>query len=160
MTLRNTLFRRGLAGFVCAVALAGAGSALASSIDAAAAQAAIDQRVMGMKDARSAMATLRRMVKGQEAFDRPTALAAVQVLKEELVKMPEEFPPGSKALPSDAKPEVWTDWAGFLKAVDETKAAVDKLKADATAAADVKGIQSGYQSLDKACEGCHDKYRK
>lgn len=160
MTLRNTLFRRGLAGVVCTMALAGAGAALASSIDEAAAKAAIDQRVMGMKDARSAMTTLRRMVKGQEGYEQKTAIAAVQILIDELVKMPEEFPPGSKALPSDAKPEVWTDWTGFLKALDETKGAADRLMANARTGNDVTAIQAGYRDLDKACEGCHDKYRK
>lgn len=156
---KKPFFRLAAAGLFT-LALPFAGEATANNIDAAAAQAAIDKRVMGMKDARSAMATVRRMVRGQEAFDRATVLAALQLVQEELVKMPEEFPPGSKALPSDAKPEVWTDWAGFLKAVDENKAAVDKLKAEASAATDVKAIQSGYQSLEKACDGCHDKYRK
>lgn len=123
-------------------------------------KAAVEKRVLDMKDVRGSMALLRRMVKGQAEFEQKSAAEAVETVIIVLKDMPNEFPPGSAALPSDAKPEVWTDWPGFMKAWEKTRDAANSLKSSAGKATRSADLKEGYEGLDNACEACHVKYRK
>jgi cytochrome c556 len=60
---------------------------------------------------------------------------------------------------TDAKPEIWSDWAGFEKAIADFDAAANTL-ADAAASGDGAAIGPAVKGLGKSCGGCHDSYRK
>jgi cytochrome c556 len=61
--------------------------------------------------------------------------------------------------PNDAKPEIWEDRAGFEKAIAAFQTEADAFAATAEGG-DMKKIGAGMQSLGKACNSCHDTYRK
>jgi cytochrome c556 len=61
--------------------------------------------------------------------------------------------------PNDAKPEIWTDWKGFETAIANMQREADAL-ASAASAGDPAKVGAGVQALGKACNGCHETYRK
>lgn len=68
------------------------------------------------------------------------------------------FPAGTNVAPSKAKPEVWTDRAGFEAAAADYAAAADKLVALAQAN-DKAGFAAQWTETRNACQACHDKFR-
>lgn len=76
-------------------------------------------------------------------------------------QMSDWFPQGSgpeSRVKTDAKPEIWSDPAGFEKALKNFQAEAPKLQQLATAN-DVGGIKAQVGKLGGACKGCHDNYR-
>jgi cytochrome c556 len=57
-----------------------------------------------------------------------------------------------------AKPEVWSDRAGFEKAAATLVSAAEKL-AEVAKADDKAGFATAYAALGQACGGCHRTYR-
>jgi cytochrome c556 len=72
--------------------------------------------------------------------------------------LPAMFNPATRAVPSRAKPEVFSDRAGFLASAkafqDSTKALVAATKAD-----DKEALNAALVSTRAACKGCHDTYQ-
>jgi cytochrome c556 len=58
-----------------------------------------------------------------------------------------------------AKPEVWTDAAGFHDAVNAEVMAVDALES-AVAGGDKDATMKAVKAVGKSCGDCHDKFRK
>ena len=72
--------------------------------------------------------------------------------------MPTLFADSTKTLPSRAKPNVWTDRAGFqAKAADFAGAA--KALAAAAAADDKAAFDTALASVGASCKGCHDSFQ-
>jgi cytochrome c556 len=76
--------------------------------------------------------------------------------------LPTLFPagtgPGAVSVPTHARPEIWTDRANFEKAAANYAAAADKLR-DIAQTDDATGFAAQLETLDKACDACHDKYK-
>jgi cytochrome c556 len=74
-------------------------------------------------------------------------------------QIPTGFPPGSeKGHDTKAKPEVWSDNAGFVKDAKDTADAANKL-AELLKAGDADGGMAQLKVLDRACVACHRSYR-
>ena len=96
--------------------------------------------------------------------DQAKALAAANDLGETMKKIPDIFPPGTGGPDPEGrfttKPEIWSDWKGFLATRD---AAADKVAALATAVkgGDKAAIQTAFGTMGKeGCGACHSKYRE
>ncbi len=81
--------------------------------------------------------------------------AALQQLSKGLLVL---FPQGSGGGKSRAKPEIWSDWAGFQKAVANFQAAAPGL-VPAAKSGDAGKIKAATGAVGKACGGCHKPYR-
>jgi cytochrome c556 len=57
-----------------------------------------------------------------------------------------------------AKPEIWTDKAGFAKAASDFSAAAKAFRATA-AGNDLGATAKAVQTLGGTCKACHDKFR-
>ena len=71
------------------------------------------------------------------------------------------FPAGTgpdSGLKTDAKPEVWTDAAGFASARDAFVREASKW-AQLGNSTDPSAWKEGAASLGQSCKGCHDQYR-
>ena len=66
--------------------------------------------------------------------------------------------PGEAAVPTQAKPEVWNDRAGFNRAAAHYGEAADKLAALAKAN-DTEGFKAQLVVLHQACDACHAAYK-
>jgi cytochrome c556 len=61
--------------------------------------------------------------------------------------------------PTDAKPEIWQDWAKFEQAIADYEKAAGEF-ATAAAGSDGEAIGAAMKALGKSCSGCHKSFRK
>jgi cytochrome c556 len=60
---------------------------------------------------------------------------------------------------TDAKPEIWQDWAKFEGAIADFEEAARNLET-AAAGSDPSAVGPAMKALGKSCGGCHDSFRK
>lgn len=60
---------------------------------------------------------------------------------------------------TDSKPEVWTNWVGFIKAAKKSADAAADLAMTAKSG-DMSAIQAKMQAAGKTCGGCHRSFRQ
>ncbi len=108
-----------------------------------------------MEQAGEAMKALGRMAKGQAPFDAVVVGSNAAILSERLDEAAKLFPPGSNTGETHARPEVWSDRAGFEKAMSDAQAAAAALRGVKEEAA----FRPALNTLGQSCKACHDKYR-
>jgi cytochrome c556 len=72
--------------------------------------------------------------------------------------LPAMFAPNTAKVPSRAKPEVWTDQAGFAAKAKEFADATAALAA-AAKADDKEAFAAALASTNASCKGCHDSFQ-
>lgn len=75
--------------------------------------------------------------------------------------LPNLFPPGTGpdvAPSTKARPEIWTDRAGFEARAGDYAAAAARLQ-ELIAAGDTAGAQAQFMVVRASCQSCHDAYR-
>ncbi|MBA8876722.1 c-type cytochrome [Phyllobacterium myrsinacearum] len=133
--------------------------ALAVFSAAAGADPIADRQAL-MKDQGKAVGSLAPIAKGEKPFDAAAVLAALNKLNDDAQKIDPAklFPVGSETGgETTASPKIWEDNAGFV-------AAVNKYKADATAAAaakpqDLASFKLAFAQVSQNCGACHQTYR-
>ena len=76
--------------------------------------------------------------------------------------LPTLFPAGTGAeagVPTKARPEIWSDRAGFEQRAAEYAAAADRL-AELAEANDKAGFAAQWTATRQACSNCHDRFRE
>ncbi|WP_426051046.1 cytochrome c [Brevundimonas sp. SL161] len=76
--------------------------------------------------------------------------------------LPNMFPAGTGSdtlgAATKARPEIWTDRAGFEARADDYAAAAARLQ-ELIAAGDAAGAQAQFMVVRASCQSCHDTYR-
>lgn len=103
--------------------------------------------------------TLVQMVKGEIPFDKDRFARNAAIIAQVSQLVPEAFPAGSDKGETRAKPEIWSDAAGFRKVVDNFQAQATKLADVARSANSVDDVRSQTAALGKSCGACHDNFR-
>lgn len=140
---------------VMLAAIAGIGIAEA----AGSADDAIQVRQDEMKANNKAMGALVAILKGETPYDAATVKAATDsitaatAMAEAANAWDASFQTGS--VKTRAKPEVWSDAAGFASAREKLATAV----ANITATTDQASFKQAFMQLGGACKGCHETYR-
>lgn len=105
-------------------------------------------------------------VKGylDDKADLAKATSAATDLTQTMKKIPDVFPPGTEGPNPEGKfapkPEVWSDWKGFLAARDTAAGKADALVV-AVKGGDKAAIQAAFADLGKnGCGACHGKFRE
>lgn len=86
--------------------------------------------------------------------------AVAAAINEVASRIPSLFPQGSGTGDTNAKPEIWQDFAGFRKIANDLESAAAKIVADANAGnlgSDPKAVVG---SLGKNCGACRKAFRK
>ena len=107
-----------------------------------------------MKTFGAAAKTLGGMASGDVPFDAAAAEAAKAVLVAGAAEIPAKYEKNAVDPGSEAKPEVWTNWADFVvkaKGLGDAAAALD--------ATTVEGVQAGMGGIGGACKACHSVNR-
>jgi len=102
---------------------------------------------------------LGAMAEGKMPFNAAEAKKRAERVAFLVPMLKEAFPAGSNGVGhTAAKPEIWTDAAGFDKAL---QLLIDKSAALAVAAnsGDADKVKAATQETGKACKNCHDKFR-
>lgn len=144
----------GLAAFI---GLAATGGAIAQT----AAQKAVTARQAGYKQMGAAFKAINDELKA--GSPNAGAIAANAKKMSDLAgQVPGWFPKGSgpeAGVKTKAKPEIWSDAAGFAAAARALQPETVKLQKLA-AAGDLDGVRAQVRAVGGACKQCHDKYRK
>ena len=97
----------------------------------------------------------------KQAADSGGDLAALAPRIEWLISWSQELPtlfPAGSDVGSDAKPEIWSDRAGFEAAAARFQTAARGLAAPA-AAGDRAAFLTAFAAARASCGGCHDNYK-
>ena len=137
-----------VASLVVALSL-GAAAAVAIAADA------YQDRHMAMEAVGDAMKPLGAMAKKAAPFDAAVVKASATTIADNLKKAQGLFPAGSSGGESRAKPEIWTDAAGFEKGMKDATAAAVALQS----VSDEAAFGPALGALGGNCKSCHDKYR-
>jgi cytochrome c556 len=127
----------------------------AGAVMAQDAAGAITARKAAMKANGAATGVLRGAA---TATDAAPLNAAGKSLQANLTTFAANLPKGSgpeSGVATRAKPEIWTDAAGFKAALDSAMAAADAL----AKAPDLASAQAAAGAVGRTCGGCHSKYQ-
>jgi cytochrome c556 len=99
------------------------------------------------------------MIKGEKPYDRAALDAAWTVMDGPCSKWSSFWDPASKmggeTIKSYAKPEIWTDTAGFEKVSMNAYNAMTALRATK----DEAGFKAAFGAVGAGCKGCHEGFR-
>lgn len=121
---------------------------------------AIAARQAGLKQVGAAFKTINDQLK-TDTTDIESIRAAARVISANANAMPGWFPAGSGAeagIPTKAKPEIWSDSAGFAAAAAGFRAQAAAMQA-AAESGDKARITAQVGPLFGACRTCHTPYR-
>ena len=99
---------------------------------------------------------MQPVVRGQVPYDKAAIKANVDLLKTLSALPGTAF--GAGMTGGAAKPEIWSDSAGFKKAMDNYQANLVKLSAAADAG-DLDKLRAAFGDTGASCKACHDSYR-
>ena len=117
----------------------------------------IEDREATMKAVGKAMTALASIAKKERPFEAAFVKENADIIHTKLVAVKDMFPPGSeKGGETEAKPEIWTDRAGFEAALENGQQASSAM---ATVVAEDQ-FMPALGKLGSACKGCHDKFRQ
>lgn len=100
------------------------------------------------------MKVLGGMAGGKVPFDAAAAEAAKAIIVATSAEIGAKFKPQATDPVTEAKPEIWTNWADF-----EAKAMALNAAATALDTSTLEGVQAGMEGLGGACGACHKVYR-
>ncbi|MCA3446390.1 MAG: cytochrome c [Rhodobacter sp.] len=97
---------------------------------------------------------LGEMAGGKATFTAEAAATAKANLAAAAAEIPAKFEPQATDPLSDAKPEVWTNWADFV-----TKSEALLAQAEALDTSSLESVQAGMAGIGGACKACHSVYK-
>ncbi|MEL6435883.1 MAG: cytochrome c [Pseudomonadota bacterium] len=140
------------------IALAVATVSTFAGVVTVSAQDPIAERKASMKSVGGAIRPLVGFARGQADYDQAVAIASFTTMNEVAQRYGDLFPEGSETGgETKARPEIWTDRAGF----DEQVANFEAVTAAAIAAnpADVDAFRAVFGPVGQSCGSCHEKYQ-
>lgn len=88
----------------------------------------VGERMEGMKMMGQAVREVAPMMRGEQPYDAAAVRAAAErISMQSGSAMTDLFPEGSTQEPSEAKPEIWTEWDDFTDLADQLKVMADGL---------------------------------
>ncbi|ODR98029.1 hypothetical protein AUC68_11020 [Methyloceanibacter methanicus] len=117
----------------------------------------VKERMDVMDTQKDAMKVLGDMAKGKVPFDAAKAAAAAAEIETTAAKIPELFPEGTVGHPSEAKPEIWTQWDKFTGDAEGLETAAAALKT--ALEGDAPEWQAKFKGVVDACKTCHKTFR-
>lgn len=152
----NLSSQRIAGALVLAAVVASANSVLGHS----GATGIVKQRMDHMKEIGAAMKTLSDQFKGVIAYDPHEVAAAAGTIRDhagdDIIAL---FPADSMDHPTEAKPEIWQDWAGFRELAFELETAGVTLVEVVDDAQTPAGALPAFTDLAQTCSACHEQFR-
>ncbi|MEL6169562.1 MAG: cytochrome c [Pseudomonadota bacterium] len=97
---------------------------------------------------------IRRMARGEETMDLVAARAAAVRIVQNGHRVTDLFENRSSDPKSEAKPDIWTDWAAFSNANARMVEAATIL----TSVQGTADLGTGARHLAETCSACHDRF--
>ncbi|HVO04065.1 MAG TPA: cytochrome c [Candidatus Cybelea sp.] len=135
----------------CAVVL---GLGLSAAVVGSGLAGLLDDRQATMKTISLAFRPLGNLAK-QRKFDAAAVAAGSQAIVAGLTRFKDLFPEGSEHADNSSSAAIWSDRAGFDKALGNAIAAANRL----ATAQDPLSLRDTTQAMADACSACHHGYR-
>lgn len=105
-------------------------------------------------------APMAQMVRGKAPFDQAAFARHAERVAFLAPQLLEGFPAGSgSGAPTEAKPEIWSDRAGFEKKM-EALVKESRALADVAKGGDEAAMKAQFGKTAETCKACHDDYRE
>jgi cytochrome c556 len=146
--------------WIAAVALTASAVGLASVAVGADAKTTIETRQANMKKMGADMKALNDELK-KDSPDLGVVRTSATDAEALANKLDSWFPKGTgteTGVKTAAKPEVWSDTAGFATSAHKLDVEAIRLQQIA-AAGDIQGLKAQPKEISAACKACHDKFR-
>ncbi|MGI9378760.1 MAG: c-type cytochrome [Methyloligellaceae bacterium] len=114
----------------------------------------VKERMDVMKSIGAEMKKLGAVTKDPGLFNAAEIQAAAKALGAHAQRIPDLFPKGSTAHPSEARPEIWTDWEKFEALARDLANSAEELQ---TVSADQ--FKLVFLKAATTCKGCHQQFR-
>lgn len=147
-----------LAALACLVLTLAFPARVAQAQAAPSEQAVIEYRQLVMGAIGSNMGAIGGIMKNQLVLPGAVANHAQQMADAAKLIAP-AFKQKLSAGKTDAKPEIWSDWAKFEKTIADYEKAAGNL-ATAAKGSDPAAVGLAVRALGESCGGCHDSFRK
>ncbi len=131
-----------------------AGAAIAHSDISKVQNEAVKARMMAMSTIGKNVKTLGMMAKGGAPFDSAKAAAAAAAIAGQAHDVPSLFEAEETDPESEAKPEIWTNYADFT-----TKAEAMLAAAESFDSSSLDTLKASLGKLGGTCNDCHKEYR-
>lgn len=117
---------------------------------------AVMVRMHAMKNISDNMKVLVQMNKGERPFNAAEARAAATEITDDGMETPALFEIREDDPKSEAKPEIWENFADFTSKADALVTVASDMSQSLQTFAD---LQQTVPELGQTCLACHDKYR-
>lgn len=121
------------------------------------AEGVVKERMDLMETQKEAMKVIGDMAKGKTPFDAAKASAAAEKIETTAAEIPDLFPEGTVGHPSEAKPEIWTEWDKFTADADDLEKTAATLKT--ALASESPDWQAKFKGVIDSCKACHKTFR-
>lgn len=118
---------------------------------------AVKARMDGMSAIAENLKTLGQMAKGSIEFQASTARSAAAAIAEHAAATPELFETNETDPKSEARPEIWSNFADFAKKASELETIAIEFSTSLNEPADVKAAMKAFGAN---CKSCHSAYRE
>jgi cytochrome c556 len=119
----------------------------------------VKQRMTLMGGFADAMKAIKAAVTAKPDMDRAAIAAAARKIADHARRVPALFPEGSDGHPSEARPEIWRSWQGFVKANAVMRAEATKL-AEVAPKGERRAVLGQFARTARACGACHKTFRE
>lgn len=119
----------------------------------------VAERMDAMEEMGRQMKQVARQLRSSQPPDAAQVQSAGQILAGLAQSLPEHFPKGSNAPPSDALPDIWTDWSGFTAIAGNLQAASQRLTEAAAGNGAKSALSGAFAGMTEACAACHEQFR-
>ena len=116
---------------------------------------AVMARMHGMKELGAATKILGGMAKGEAAYDKAAAEAAVQKLQTEAARIAALFEANEDDPKSEALPTIWENYSDFSAKADALGSV-----AKAVSVGSLDDVRAAMPQIGAACKACHQTYRE
>ena len=112
-----------------------------------------------MTDISANMKALGQMIAGQTSYDGALAQRSAAALRQAAEEMPARFEQNATDPKSESRPEIWTDWDGFVSAARAMELAAMRLEEQAEFAGSGADLNQAFKDISETCTSCHKTYR-
>lgn len=122
------------------------------------AKGVVKQRMDAMGEIAANLKAVNGMLRGTQGMDRAAMETALRQIAEHARMLPDKFPEGTDAAPSEAGPAIWTDPEGFAALFADLETAANAMAA-LSASADTAKLGQAFGPVATTCKACHADYR-
>lgn len=121
----------------------------------------VKERMDGMKAIGQQVKIMVPMLKGTLPYDPKQVATSAGIIEdhsgENFTKL---FPEGSDGHPSEALPDIWSDWSKFNDISSELQTSANALKTVAENNGSVDDFKGALGNMLRTCKSCHSNFRE